>query len=82
MSMANAKKYMLAKMKTTVMALQRGRLKPSDLLSPMTQQGSISPAITREIQAREIMCPGRNDFIFAGILDVLMPFPTHRQVKF
>jgi hypothetical protein len=61
MSMARAKKYMLRKMKTTVKALQPRRLNPSDLLSPMTQQGSISPAITRKTQAREIMSPGRSD---------------------
>jgi hypothetical protein len=63
MSMANAKKYMLARMKTMVMALHPRSLKPSDFLSPITQQGSMKPAITRKTQAREIIGPGRNDAI-------------------
>jgi len=34
----------------------------------MTQQGSMSPAITRKAQARESMCTGRIDSVFGGIL--------------
>jgi hypothetical protein len=47
MAMAEARKYMLARTKPMVTALHPSLLSPSDRLSPMTQQGSISPAMMR-----------------------------------